>query len=89
MSRLRFIVKPGCRENQIGKDADGNLFLKIAAPAQDGKANKEIIRFLSAMLKIPTSAISIHSGQTSRYKFIEFEVEEDMLKDRMDFLIAC
>jgi len=44
------------------------LKLAISAPPVDGKANKEVIAFLAALLKIPKKEIVIISGLQSRTK---------------------
>lgn len=47
------------------------LKLRISAPPVDGKANKEIILFLSKLLKVPKSKIDILKGETGRLKTVE------------------
>jgi uncharacterized protein (TIGR00251 family) len=42
--------------------------VKISAPPEKGKANKELLRFLAAQLKIRQKDIEIQSGQTSSIK---------------------
>lgn len=51
---------------------DGRSMLKIAVNAlpEDGKANAELIHFLSKTLKLPKNAIEIVSGLTSREKLV-------------------
>ena len=79
---LRIKVKAGARANQLSKDADGNFLLKVKAPPVDGKANEEVIRFLSEALKIPKSLITIESGFTNPHKKLRIEnlSEEETLK---------
>ena len=50
--------------------ADGVLRVKIAAPPIKGKANKELLVFLSQLLGISERALTITRGQTSRNKTI-------------------
>ena len=45
-----------------------SLKVAITAPPVDGKANREIIAFLAAFLKISKKEISIISGTQSRKK---------------------
>lgn len=44
--------------------------MKIAAPPERGKANKELITFLSRVLGVKKSAIAIIKGETSRNKAV-------------------
>lgn len=66
-------VTPKSAKNQIigwVADAQGQpvLKVKIAAPPEDGKANAELIKFLSKQWDIPKSAIELAGGETSRHK---------------------
>lgn len=49
---------------------DGVWKLKIAAPPIDGKANEEVIRFLSKLLDLPRRQIELVRGISSRTKAI-------------------
>jgi len=77
---LHLRVKPGSKINLLTKDADGKWVMKVKAPPVDGKANEEVIRFLSEVLKIPKSKITIVAGHTNRFKKIEINglSEEDV-----------
>jgi uncharacterized protein YggU (UPF0235/DUF167 family) len=66
-------VKAGSRFNKLSKDADGNWTLRVKMIAADGKANKEMIRFLSECLHLPKSAIILESGFNRPHKKIRIE----------------
>ena len=55
------------RSEIIGWEHDA-LKIKLQAVPEDGKANKELIRFLSKTLKIAKSGIVLDSGDKSRHK---------------------
>lgn len=48
--------------------ADYPLKLKIAKPAVDGKANEEVVKYLSKILNVPKNYISIVKGEKSPIK---------------------
>ena len=75
-------VTPNASRNEITGFHDGTLQVKVAAPPAGGKANKELIDFLSRTLGVKKSAITIVKGQTSRNKAIAVEgmSGEDILK---------
>jgi uncharacterized protein len=52
--------------------ADGKqaLKVKIAAVPEDGKANRELIRFLAKTWKLAPSAITLARGEHSRHKLL-------------------
>jgi uncharacterized protein len=69
-ARLAVKVTPNAGRNEIAGLKDGVLQVRIAAPPEKGKANKELTDFLAEKLGVKKSAISIIKGQTSRYKTI-------------------
>jgi uncharacterized protein (TIGR00251 family) len=63
-------VQPNAKRNEVLKLEDGVLHVKIAAPPVKGKANKELIDFLSNLLGVGKGAITIDKGFTSRTKVV-------------------
>ena len=66
-------VQPNASRNEVVGFEDGVLRVKIAAPPVKGKANRELIAFLSKLLGISKSSITIEKGLTSRRKVINIE----------------
>ena len=68
--RFKIIVRPNSIENNIqGFDKDRNAYrISIKAKPEDNKANIEVIRFLSKLLK---KKVKIIAGIKSREKLIE------------------
>ena len=64
---------PGAARNELLGFKEGILRLKITAPPEKGKANKELISFLSQRLDIPKTKLQIVKGQASRDKVITLE----------------
>jgi uncharacterized protein (TIGR00251 family) len=63
-------VQPNARQNEVAGFKDGVLHVRIAAPPVGGKANRELIKFLSALLGVSKSSLTIEKGVTSRRKLI-------------------
>lgn len=68
-------ISPNARKSEClgwGADEQGRpvLLVKIAAPAVEGKANKELIRFMAGYLECPKAAISLLKGEVSRTKVL-------------------
>jgi uncharacterized protein len=63
-------VQPGARKNELLGFNEDVLRVKIAAPPVNGKANRELISFLSDALGIRKSDITIDKGETSKNKVI-------------------
>jgi len=66
--KFRIIVKADSNESRITGIEDNSLKVNISAPAEKDKANKEIIKFFSKLLK---KKVRIISGLKSREKLLE------------------
>ena len=69
-ARIAVRVQANARQNKVLSFKDGVLHLRIAAPPIKGKANQELIRFLSDILKVSKSHLSIEKGLTGKNKII-------------------
>ena len=63
-------VQPNAKRNELLKFEDGVLHVRVAAPPVKGKANRELIDFLSRSLGVSRGSITIEKGLTSRTKVI-------------------
>lgn len=63
-------VIPRSSRTAIAGLLGGMLKIKVSAPAEKGKANKCLIKFLAKKLNVKSSAISIISGRISSVKQI-------------------
>ena len=80
--RVSLRVQPGAIRSELVGSADGVWRMKVAAPPVKGKANKELIAFLSRVLAINRSALTIVAGHTSRNKVVVIQGlnEEEVVK---------
>jgi uncharacterized protein (TIGR00251 family) len=69
--RLTLHVKPLRNETKLLCESDGTLTIHVAAPPAKGKANREIVRWLSKRLRIPSSSVQLVAGLHSNVKVIE------------------
>jgi uncharacterized protein (TIGR00251 family) len=72
-TRLSVKVVPNSPRNELLGVTGGIWRFKIAAPPDKGKANKELIDFLSECLKVRKGDITILKGHTSRSKLLAVE----------------
>jgi uncharacterized protein len=80
--RLALKVTPNAGRNEIVGFKEGVLHVKIGAPPDKGKANKELIDFLAETLAIRKSSIRIIKGETSHNKLLAIDSlsNEEILK---------
>ena len=72
-TRLVVQIQPNAKRNEVISFTENILHLKIAAPPVEGKANRELIVFLSKILDVPKSNIVVEKGATSRRKNLLFK----------------
>ena len=66
-------VQPNASQNKVVRFEGGAWHLRIAAPPIKGKANQELIKFLSDILGISKSSLIIKKGMTGKRKVIAIE----------------
>ncbi len=64
-------VEPNSKEYSI-KYKDDMFIIKVKEPAEKGKANEDLIRYLAERLGVATRCLRIVSGHKSQLKLIEF-----------------
>nr|XP_037291306.1 UPF0235 protein C15orf40 homolog [Rhipicephalus microplus] len=67
---IRVRAKPGASESRITDVSDDSVGVQIAAPPVDGEANTELIRFLSKLLNLRKSDLSLEKGSRSKDKVV-------------------
>ena len=65
---LSLYVQPRAAKNELAGLHDGALKLRLTTPPVDGKANKAVISFISKLLKVPKSSVTLRSGLKNRRK---------------------
>lgn len=61
-------AQPGARKAGVLGEHNGALKLAVAAPADDGRANKALIELLREVLGVKKSQIQLINGEKSRDK---------------------
>ncbi|BCD68607.1 DUF167 family protein [Nitratiruptor sp. YY09-18] len=69
-------AQPNSSRSKIAGVYGDALKINIKAPAVEGAANKELIKFLSKSFKVPKSQIAFVSGETSKRKAIKLPMNE-------------
>jgi len=83
-TKLLVQVKPGSRRNEIMGFQDGVLSVRIVAPPIKGRANEELVSFLSQLLDVSRSCIRVKKGLTSRRKLLFIEgLPQDQILERL------
>ena len=75
---LRIHVRPNAKNNAIREiNSNNELRIDIAADAQDGKANHELIDYIKTILKISSNQLEILHGHKQRDKVLRIITTPD------------
>ena len=70
-TRLRLRVAPGAaRAGVVGRHGEA-WKVRVAAPAEAGRANDAVVRLLAETLALPSASVRLVSGHGARDKIIE------------------
>jgi len=69
-ARVSVWVRPNAHRSEIVDFKDGVLQVRVAAPPVEGKANQELVEFLSKVLGISKSRLAVEKGMKGRKKII-------------------
>lgn len=71
MAILHLKAKPGSRVNQLQIGPDGQITVRLNAPAQEGKANAALLAYLAATFGTAKTRVALLAGHTSSFKKVE------------------
>ena len=73
---FRIKVIPNQPKTEVrGLMADNTIKIALKSAPEKGKANKELVKFVSIELEIPKESIRISSGLTNRMKVLSIELK--------------
>ncbi|MHB1361273.1 MAG: DUF167 domain-containing protein [Thermoleophilia bacterium] len=70
---LRVRVTPGARKSEIAGEAGGRLRVRLQAPPVEGKANRELTKFIAKNLGLKKNRVSLAGGEKSQEKTLLLE----------------
>lgn len=68
---IKILAKPGARQNGITDITAEGVGVQIAAPPTEGEANAELVKYLSKVLNLRKSDVSLDKRSRSRNKIIQ------------------
>ena len=87
MALLNVKVVPGAsRSEVVGRYGDG-IKLRVSAPPEGGRANREVIALLSSALGVEKRRVTIVRGHSSAQKLVQ--VEELELEEALRRLVPA
>ena len=84
VTKISLRVYPNAPKTEVLESEAGTLRVKLAAPAERGKANRELLAFLSRLLGVSPLSLTITKGRTSRYKTVDVkDLSQDEVTQRL------
>jgi uncharacterized protein (TIGR00251 family) len=84
MASINLRVTPSASRDAVMGWRGDVLRLRVAAPAQRGKANDAVLRLLAAALGIERQRLRIVRGETSRQKVVSVDgLDESEIRARL------
>ncbi|MBA3980805.1 MAG: hypothetical protein C0462_09435 [Alcanivorax sp.] len=84
MTKLNIKVVPGASRTEIAGWMGDALRVRVAAPPEKGKANREAERLLSRVLGLPEGSVRVTSGAASQWKVVEVQgLSRDQIIDKL------
>ncbi len=68
-------VQPGARRSEIVGELGDELKVRLAAPPVDGRANAELVRFVTELAGVPRRNVRLVRGHSSRSKVVEVRTD--------------
>ena len=75
---LTLHVQPSAKKSAITGLHGDALKVRVAAPAEDNRANDELLALLARYLGVPRSSVTLRHGATSRRKVVEITGGADL-----------
>jgi uncharacterized protein len=78
---IRVRVIPNASRSEVVGRIGSTVRVKVAAPAIDGKANAELVSFLSDFFEVRNKSVKIVRGQKGKEKTIEISGRPEDVMD--------
>lgn len=84
---LTLQITPNARRSEVVGWLGDRLKVKIKAPAVEGKANAELVRFLAELFGVRANAVVLLRGETARLKVVRIEGVDESVKHSEGFAL--
>ena len=71
--KLAVRVIPNARRTEFSGRRDGEVVLRLSAPAVEGKANRAAVEFIAKYFGIARSRVTLVNGEKTRHKVFELD----------------
>lgn len=84
MADVAIRLQPRAKRSEVVGERAGAIVVRVTAPPVDGKANAALCAFVAKSVGVPTSAVDVVRGQTSRDKIVRVVgASEDAVREAL------
>lgn len=88
MTKISVRIIPNARRSEaVGQEGE-TWKIRVAAPPIEGKANKELIRWLAEALDVAPSEIEIVKGLGAKIKTLEIPLSRDDINAALQYYVV-
>lgn len=80
-------AQPGARRSGASGVWNGMLKIAVGAPAEDGRANDELVRAIASLFGIRASDVRLVGGDRSRTKRFRIELEPAVCAEKLERIL--
>ena len=78
-------IQPGAKRTAVAGAFGDTVKVAVSSPPVDGKANAQLLGFLSELLGLPKSALQLVSGASGRYKMVSISgLTPDAVRQKLE-----
>jgi uncharacterized protein len=85
--RLEIHVRPNATRTVVGGAYDGALVVRVAEPAEQGRATAAALKAVADALSVPRDLVTLVRGAAGRRKLIEVMVTEQEERAVADMVV--
>lgn len=87
--RIAVRVQPRASRNRVAGRVGDAIKIQLTAPPVEGAANEALIAFLAETVDLPRARIRVITGERSRSKIVDIEVEDpEALESRLREILS-
>ncbi len=67
---IHLYVQPGAKKTEIVGLYDNELKIRLNTPPIEGRANKELLKYIAELFNVPVRQVILKRGDKSRHKIV-------------------
>lgn len=83
---IKILAKPGAKQNSVTDISSEEISVQISAPPVEGEANTELVKYISKVLGLRKSDVTLSHGSRSRNKLLVIDKSVITIEKTLEIL---